>query len=59
MTIEDVKVHIQFNEGFPYLAQRLIYAGKQLENELTLSDYNIKRHSLSTWFCASAALLFV
>lgn len=44
-TIETITFKILDKEGIPIELQKLIFAGKQLNNDKTLADYNISRES--------------
>jgi len=44
-TVGDLKVHLVSKTKIPFDEQRLIFAGKQLEDGRTMSDYNVKEGS--------------
>eukprot|EP00737_Agarophyton_chilense_P003857 gb/GEZJ01004646.1/.p2 GENE.gb/GEZJ01004646.1/~~gb/GEZJ01004646.1/.p2 ORF type:complete len:170 (-),score=25.58 gb/GEZJ01004646.1/:57-524(-) len=44
-TVDGVKQMIEQREGIPSSDQRLIFGGRQLDDELTLADYDMQKES--------------
>ena len=47
-TVGDVKAQVEAQADIPMAKQRLVFAGKLLENDQTLSEYNILHESTLT-----------
>ena len=58
-TIEAVKAKIHNKQGIPSAEQRLIFAGRQLEDDHTVAEYNITKrktlHLVASWYHTGCA----
>ena len=45
-TIERIKEYVEEKEGIPPVQQRLIFAGRQMNDEMTAKDYGIEGGSV-------------
>ena len=45
-TVMDLMIAVENFEGIPPDHQRLIFAGRELEDDKTLNDYNIQKNSI-------------
>ena len=57
-TVERIKERVEEKEGIPPVQQRLIFAGKQMNDEKTAKEYNIEGGSVLHLVSSSSLRLF-